>query len=123
MFQRKYVSRFFSSCGIMYSTLIKDLQRFQTPNEPNFLTRQPALRLVRIGLRKEIIMRGAFIIGLLIVALIVGVLVIKNMGTDNSGGITENKAKNYIEKAETTAGDVNKRLTDFKKQAKGAEAD
>jgi hypothetical protein len=68
-------------------------------------------------------MRGAFIIGLLIVSLIVGVLVIKNMGADNSSGITKTQTKKYIEKAEGAAGEVNKRLNDLSKRAKQAGAD
>ena len=68
-------------------------------------------------------MRGAIIIGLLIVSLIVGVLVIKNMGSDSSSGITESKAKSYINKAENTASDVNKKLDGYRKQAEGAAAD
>jgi hypothetical protein len=68
-------------------------------------------------------MRGIFIVGLLIVALIVGVLVMKNMGTDDSGGITQTQAKKYIEKAEDTASEVNKKLHDFKGQAQKAVGD
>ena len=68
-------------------------------------------------------MRGAFIIGLLIVSLIVGLLVMKNMGADNSSGVTKTQAKKYVERAESTAGDVNKRLNDLNKQAKGANVD
>ncbi|MEJ2165846.1 MAG: hypothetical protein P8X90_09980 [Desulfobacterales bacterium] len=62
-------------------------------------------------------MRGAFIVGLLIVALIVGVLVMKNMGTDDSSDITQTQTKKYIEKAEDAAGEVNKKLNDFRNQA------
>ena len=68
-------------------------------------------------------MRGAFIVGFLIVSLIVGLLVIKNMGADNSSGVTETQAKKYIEKAQSTADDVNKRLHDISKQAKAADVD
>ena len=66
-------------------------------------------------------MRGAFIIGLLIVSLIVGLLVMKNMGADNSSGQTQ--AKQYVEKAESAADDVNKRMNDISKRAKGADMD
>ena len=68
-------------------------------------------------------MRGAFIIGLLIVSLIVGVLVMKNMGADNSSGVTETQTKKYIEKAESAADDVNKKLNNFNKRAKEADVD
>ena len=62
-------------------------------------------------------MRGIFIVGLLIVALIVGVLVMKNMGTDDSGGITQTQAKKYIENAKSATADVNKKLNNLSKQA------
>jgi hypothetical protein len=68
-------------------------------------------------------MRGAFIIGLLIVSLIVGLLVMKNMAADNSSGVTETQAKKYLQKAQSTADDVNKRLHDISKQAKAADVD
>lgn len=68
-------------------------------------------------------MRGTFIVGLLIVALIVGLLVIKNMGTENSQGVTKTQTKAYIQRAENTADDASKQLNDLSKQAKEAVAD
>ena len=68
-------------------------------------------------------MRGTFIVGLLIVALIVGLLVMKNMGADNSRGITKTQTKRYIEKAESAADGVNKRLNNLSKQVKDVKAD
>ena len=68
-------------------------------------------------------MRGIFIIGLVIVSLIVGLLVMKNMGADDSGGITETQAKNYIEKAENTADEVSDRLQKFNKRVNQTQAD
>ena len=68
-------------------------------------------------------MRGILVIGLLIVSLIIGILVIKNMGADSSGGITETQAKNYIEKAETTADRVNDQVQKFSNRANQSEAD
>lgn len=68
-------------------------------------------------------MRGTFIVGLLIVALIVGLLVMKNMGADNAGGITKTQTKKYIQKAESAADDVHKRMNDLSKQVKDAKAD
>jgi uncharacterized protein YxeA len=67
-------------------------------------------------------MRGIFLVGLLIVALIVGLLVMKNMGADNSSGVTKTQAQKYINKAESATHDVNKRLNDYTKQAKDATA-
>ncbi len=68
-------------------------------------------------------MRGILVIGLLIVSLIIGILVIKNMGGDSSGGVTETQAKNYIEKAEKTADRVNDRVQKFNQRANQSEAD
>ncbi len=68
-------------------------------------------------------MRGIFIIGLVIVSLIVGLLVMKNMGADDSGGITETQAKKYIEKAENTADEVSDRLQKFNKRVNQTQAD
>jgi Tfp pilus assembly protein PilX len=68
-------------------------------------------------------MRGMFIVGLLIVALIVGLLVMKNMEADNSRGVTKTQAQKYINKAESATDDANKRLNDLSKQVKDANAD
>ena len=68
-------------------------------------------------------MRGIFIVGLLIVALIGGLLVMKNMGADNSSGVTKTQAQKYIKKAESATDDVNKRLKDFNRQVKDTTAD
>ena len=48
-------------------------------------------------------MRGALMIVTVITLLIVGVLVIKNMGADTSGDVTRSEAKKYIERAEDAA--------------------
>ena len=66
-------------------------------------------------------MRGSLIIGLVIVSLIIGVLVMKNMGVDNPGGATETQSKKYIERAEGAADDVKERLQDINKRAQEAE--
>ena len=48
-------------------------------------------------------MRGALMIVTVITLLVVGVLVIKNMGADTSGDVTRTEAKEYIERAEDAA--------------------
>ena len=68
-------------------------------------------------------MRGIFIVGLLIVSLIVGFLVIKNMGADKSGSVTKTQTKQYMQKAEGAADSLNKSLNDLSKQAKEADAE
>ena len=61
-------------------------------------------------------MRGTMLIGLAVVLLIIGILVVKNMGADKPGGVQESQTKEYMEKAKTAAADVDKRLKDIKKQ-------
>ena len=66
-------------------------------------------------------MRGVMIIGLVVVSLIIGLLVIKNMGVDNPGGVTETKARKYIEKAESTADSAKERIKKISNRVHGAE--
>jgi hypothetical protein len=47
----------------------------------------------------------------------------KNMGADNSSGVTKTQAQKYINKAESATHDVNKRLNDLSRQVKDAKAD
>ena len=62
-------------------------------------------------------MRGAFIIGLAVVLLIIGILVMKNMGVDSSSGVTETQAKNYTERARNAADEATVRIKDISEQA------
>jgi len=55
-------------------------------------------------------MRGAFLVGIVLVLLIIGWLVMKNMGGDQSAGVTRTQAKQTIQKAETAAKDVSKKM-------------
>jgi hypothetical protein len=66
-------------------------------------------------------MRGVMIIGLVVVSLIIGLLVIKNMGVDNPGDVTETKAQKYIEKAESAADNAQERIKKISNQVHGAE--
>ena len=61
-------------------------------------------------------MRGSLLIGLAVVLLIIGILVIKNMGADDPSGVQGTQTKAYIEKANNAADDVSKRLQGIKKQ-------
>jgi Na+-transporting methylmalonyl-CoA/oxaloacetate decarboxylase gamma subunit len=61
-------------------------------------------------------MRGTMLIGLAVVLLIIGILVVKNMGADKPGAVQESQTKEYMEKAKTAAADAAKRLKDIKKQ-------
>ena len=55
-------------------------------------------------------MRGAFLVGIVVVLLIIGFLVMKNMGGDQSAGVTRTQAKQTIEKAETAARDAGQKM-------------
>ena len=66
-------------------------------------------------------MRGALMIGIVIVLMVIGFLVLKNMGADTSGGDTESQAKKYIERAEDTADSVEERVKNINKRLKGGD--
>ena len=66
-------------------------------------------------------MRGSLLIGLAVVLLIIGILVIKNMGADGSSGVQKSQTEAYIDKANNAADDVNKRLQGIKKQTQAVD--
>jgi Na+-transporting methylmalonyl-CoA/oxaloacetate decarboxylase gamma subunit len=65
-------------------------------------------------------MRGALLIGLTIVLLIIGILVMKNMGVDTSTGTTERQALKHTKRAESAADTANERIKDLTDQVAGA---
>jgi cell division protein FtsX len=69
-----------------------------------------------IGLQRKIVMRGALIIVMAISLLIVGILVMKNMGVDKSTGGTETQTKQYIESAKSIAGETDEGTKDLREQ-------
>ena len=66
-------------------------------------------------------MRGTMLIGLAVVLLIIGILAVKNMGTDKPGGVQEAQTKEYVEKAKTAAADAAKRMEDIKNQKRAVD--
>jgi hypothetical protein len=66
-------------------------------------------------------MRGALIIGLAVVLLIIGMLVMKNMGVDNPSGVTKTQAKKFTERAKSAAGNANQRIKGSLEQVPGSE--
>jgi hypothetical protein len=64
-------------------------------------------------------MRGTLIIGLVVVSLIIGILVIKNMGGGNASDVTQ--TEKIIEKAERAADQATQRVKDINKKVAGAE--
>ena len=65
-------------------------------------------------------MRGALLIGLTVVMLIIGLLVMQNSGIDNSAGTTKSQAEIYTKRAESAADKANERIKDLGKQVSGA---
>jgi hypothetical protein len=61
-------------------------------------------------------MRGTLLIGLAVVLLIIGILVIKNMGANKPGAVQESQTEEYMEKAKNAAAGVDKRIKDIKRQ-------
>ncbi len=66
-------------------------------------------------------MRAALIIGMAVVLLIIGILLMKNMGVGNPGGVTESEAKQYTEQAKSVADDANQRIKDLREQMSRSE--
>jgi hypothetical protein len=75
---------------------------------------------VTVTLKRRIVMRGALLIGLTVVLLIIGILVMKNMGVDNSTGTTERQALTRTKRAESAADKANERIKDLTNQVSGA---
>ena len=66
-------------------------------------------------------MRGALFIGVIVVLLIIGILVMKNMGVDNPSDAQETQSKAYIERAKSTADDVEQKFKDIGKHAQSTD--
>ena len=66
-------------------------------------------------------MRGALLIGLALVLLVIGILVIKNTGADKPGGAQESQSKAHMNKAQSAADDVDNRLKGIKKQTQAVD--
>jgi len=64
-------------------------------------------------------MRGALLVGLAAVLLIIGLLVMKNMGGDSPDAAGNTQAEERMEKAKNVAGDLDKRLKDIKNRRRG----
>ncbi len=61
-------------------------------------------------------MRGALIIVMAVSLLIVGILVMKNMGVDKSTGAIETQTKQFTESAKSFADEADKRTEDLREQ-------
>ena len=61
-------------------------------------------------------MRGALIIVMAVSLLVVGILVMKNMGVDRSTGVVETQTKQYTESAKSIADEADERTEDLREQ-------
>jgi hypothetical protein len=61
-------------------------------------------------------MRGALIIVMAVSLLIVGILVMKNMGVDKSSGVIETQTKQFTESARSFADEADERTNDLREQ-------
>ena len=61
-------------------------------------------------------MRGALIIIMAVSLVIVGILVMKNMGVDKSPDVIETQAKQYTETAKSFADEADQRTNDLREQ-------
>jgi len=59
-------------------------------------------------------MRGALIIVMAVSLLVVGILVMKNMGVDRSTGVVETQTKQYTESAKSIADEADERTEDLR---------
>ena len=66
-------------------------------------------------------MRGVLIIGMVVSLLIIGILVMKNMGVDSSTGVIETQTKQYTERAKSIADEANERTKELREQMSRAE--
>jgi len=66
-------------------------------------------------------MRGVLIIGMVVVLLIIGILIMKNMGVDNRNGVIETQTKQYTESAKSIADEANERTKELREQMSRAE--
>ena len=68
-------------------------------------------------------MRGALIIVMAISLLVVGILVIKNMGVDRSPAVTETQTKQYTDSAKSLADEADEKTKDLREQMNKAVSD
>ena len=59
-------------------------------------------------------MRGALIIVMAVSLLIIGILVMKNMGVDRSTGVVDTQTKQYTESAKSIADEADERTEDLR---------
>ena len=68
-------------------------------------------------------MRGALIIVMAVSLLIIGILVMKNMGVDRSTGVIETQTKQHTESAKSLADEADERTNALREQMNRAGSD
>jgi hypothetical protein len=68
-------------------------------------------------------MRGALIIVMAISLLVVGILVMKNMGVDRSPVVTETQTKKYTDSAKSLVNEADEKTKDLREQMNKAVSD
>jgi Cu/Ag efflux pump CusA len=68
-------------------------------------------------------MRGALIIVMAISLLVVGILVMKNMGVDRSPAVTETQTKQYTDSSKSLADEADEKTKDLREQMNKAVSD
>ena len=68
-------------------------------------------------------MRGAMIIVMVVSLLIVGILVMKNMGVDRSSGVIETQTKQHMESSKSMADEANERTDELRDKMNKAGSD
>lgn len=76
-----------------------------------------------LSIQRNICMRGALIIVMAVSLLVVGILVMKNMGVDRSTGVIETQTKQVTESAKSFADEANQRTDDLREKMKRAGSD
>ena len=66
-------------------------------------------------------MRGALIIGLAVVLLIIGILIMKNRGVVDSSAVTEIQGEKYTQQAKNVADEETQRIKDLREQMSNSE--
>jgi Cu/Ag efflux pump CusA len=68
-------------------------------------------------------MRGALIIVMAISLLVVGILVMKNMGVDRSPAVTKTQTKQYTDSAKSLVDEADEKTKDLREQMNKAVSD
>jgi hypothetical protein len=66
-------------------------------------------------------MRSVLLVGLVIALLTVGILMVKNMGADSGGNVSETKARQSMQRAEDAKDLANQKVQSMQQQINGSD--